>query len=333
MARPQRYSTKPSSSRQATATRPLVICCIISVLLLTFYIREGEVGPVHAIRSVVTVVATPMRMVGSAVTGPFRAVGNVFSNLAAPQETLADLKQENEDLRAKVSELSESKSASSRLEALLNLKSAYNLQSTGAHVIGGSSDAWSQVVTIDKGTSDGLAINMPVVNAAGVIGQIVETSLNSSTVRLLADEKSGTSAMVQATRAQGMLHGQADGTLRLEYISVDSEVKAGDIVVTSGIGGVFPKGLPLGTVTSAEKAPNAVFYDIVVRPASSTQSNEEILVITSLAEGQAASDDDVALADTSPQGEGRGQDSSGGSSKGADPKSGDGGSGGKNKKE
>lgn len=285
--------------------RPLIVLSLVSVLLLTFYIREGESGPIHAVRSGVTTITSPFRYVGSAVSAPFNAIGNIFSNLTASEDTLSDLKKQNEELTSKVAELSEAEKTAQRLEQLVNLQSTYNLKSTAARIIGASSDAWTSTVTIDKGSADGMAINMPVTSSAGVIGQIIEVSAKTSTVRLISDEKSGVSAMVQDTRAQGMLQGQADGTLRLDYVSADSDVKVGDIIVTSGIGGVFPKGLPLGTVTSVEKSANDVYYTIVVRQQSTTENNEEVLVITSLTDEQAASDEDVTSANSTPQGSSR----------------------------
>ena len=279
--------------------RPLIVFSLISVLLLTFYIREGEAGPIHAVRSGVTTITSPVRFLGSAVAAPFNAIGNVFSNLTASHESLDDLKKQNEVLTSKVAELSEAQKTAERLEGLVGL------QSTAARIVGASGDAWTSTVTIDKGSADGLTINMPVTSSAGVIGQIIEVSAKTSTVRLIGDENSGVSAMVQDTRAQGMLQGQPDGTLRLEYVSVDSDVKVGDIIVTSGIGGVFPKGLPLGTVSSVEKSANDVYYTIVVRAQTTAENNEEVLVITSLTDEQSASDEDVSTANSTPQGTSR----------------------------
>ena len=88
-------------------------------------------------------------------------------------------------------------------------------------------------------------------------------------------------------------------------MSVDSDVKVGDIIVTSGIGGVFPKGLPLGTVSSVEKSANDVYYTIVVRAQTTAENNEEVLVITSLTDEQSASDEDVSTANSTPQGASR----------------------------
>ena len=184
--------------------RPLIVFSLISVLLLTFYIREGEAGPIHAVRSGVTTITSPVRFVGSAVAAPFNAIGNVFSNLTASQDTLDELKKQNEELTSKVAELSEAQKTAERLEGLVGLQSTYNLKSTAARIVGASGDAWTSTVTIDKGSADGLTINMPVTSSAGVIGQIIEVSAKTSTVRLIGDENSGVSAMVQDTRAQSL---------------------------------------------------------------------------------------------------------------------------------
>ena len=284
--------------------RPFVICCLVSLLLLTFYVREGEAGVIHSIRSGVNTVATPVRMVGAVVATPFNAIGNVFTNLSAPQETLSELKKQNEELTSELAQLTEAEKTAERLESLLGLQSTYNLQSTAARIIGTTGDAWSQTVTSDKGSANGFEIGMPVCNSGGVIGQIIEVSAATSTVRLINDENSGVSAMVQSTRAQGILQGQPDGTLMLSYVPADADVKVGDVIITSGLGGRFPKGLPLGTVSSVSRAANATYYTIVVRAISTAESNEEVLVITSLTDEQAASSEDVAAANTAAQGNG-----------------------------
>lgn len=296
MPRSNGFSPHLNTQKQSTGIRPLIVLCLVSLLLLTFYIREGDEGPIHTLRSGVSVVTTPVRVAGSLVATPFNALGNVVGNLTASQETLSDLKQQNAELTAQVAELSEAKKTAERLESLVGLQSTYNLTSTAARIIGTSSDAWSRTVTIDKGTASGFSLGMAVCNSGGVIGQIVEVSATTSTVQLANDEGSGISAMIQSTRAQGMLQGQADGTLRLSYVSTDADVAVGDIVITSGIGGVFPKGLPLGTVTSVEKSDNDVYYTIVVRAQSTAENNEEVLVITALNDDQTASDEDVASA-------------------------------------
>lgn len=280
----------------------MIVLCVISLLLLTFYLREGDTGPIHALRGGVMTVTSPVRMLGSAVAAPFGALGNIAQNATASSETLSELKKRNEELTAQVAELSEAQETAERLEKLVGLKSTYSLESTAARIIGSTGDAWTDSVIIDKGSASGFEVGMPVCSSGGVIGQIIEVSANTSTVRLITDDQSGVSAMIQGSRAQGVLQGQADGTLRLEYVVSDAEVATGDIVITSGIGGTFPKGLPLGIVASIDRAPNAVYYTIVVRAASSAESNEEVLVITSVSEDQIASDEEVDSANSAPQG-------------------------------
>ena len=320
MPKYQSYSTNLNQRRQSTGLRPLIVLCVVSILVLTFYLREGDSGPIHTLRAGVTTITTPARMAGNLVSAPFNAVGNIFGNLTASRATLDELEAENAELTARVAELAEYQATSERLEKLLDLQSTYNLQSTAARIIGQSSDAWSDTVTIDKGSLDGISVNMPVTNSTGVIGQVIEVAPNASTVRLLTDEGSGVSAMIQDTRAQGMVQGQPDGTLRMDYVSVDADVKEGDIIITSGIGGVYPKGLPIGTVASVTKNSNDVYYTIIVSSASRTESNEEVLVITSLTEEQTATDEDVASANNMPAGGERSQgDASGeGSTESAD---------------
>jgi rod shape-determining protein MreC len=138
---------------------------------------------------------------------------------------------------------------------------------------------------------------MPVVDGKGAIGQIITCEATTSTVRLLTDEGSSVSAMIQSSRAQGMLQGSPDGTLHLSFIRTDQTVDVGDIVVTSGLGGVFPKGLPMGKISNVESTPGSTYYAITVEPYSTVSNLEEVLVITSLTEGQQATAEDIASAD------------------------------------
>ena len=285
------------NNRPQGGGRTLAVCLLVSAVLFTASVRMGSDGPIAVVRGAFQVVTTPVRSLGALVASPFSGLGNVVSNLTADQATLSELQAENEQLRSRNVELEEAEQAKERLQGLLDLKDANNLQSTAARIISGSSDSWTSSVQIDKGTTSGLTVGMPVTSSAGVIGQIVECGPTSSTVRLLTDENSSVSAMVQSNRAQGMLQGSATGTLSLGLIPSSQTVTIGDVVVTSGLGGVFPKGLPLGKVTSVENNPGSLYLNVVVDPFAHTESFEEVLVITSLTEEQQASADDIAEAD------------------------------------
>ena len=308
-----------SNNNKHTGGRSFIILSLLSIVLLTVSARMGAGGPLEMVRGGFSTITMPFRMAGSAIAMPFQGIGNIFSNLTADQQTLSDLKAENEQLRSRNAELEETNQSTQRLQGLLDLKNTYNLQSTGARVISGSTDSFNNTITIDKGTSSGLAVGMPVVDSGGVIGQIIECGPTTSTVRLITDEKSGVAAMVQSSRAQGMLMGSASRQITLNLINTNQKVAVGDTVVTSGLGGVFPKGLPLGKVTSVEAAPGSLYYTIVVEPYGNVSTNEEVMVITSLSEEQKATADDIAEADkqntpTATDSDGKDKDSKDGSS-------------------
>ena len=286
-----------SNNNKHTGGRSFIILSLLSIVLLTVSARMGTAGPLEIVRGGFSTITMPFRMAGSAIAMPFQGIGNIFSNLTADQQTLSDLKAENEQLRSRNAELEETNQSTQRLQGLLDLKNNYNLQSTGARVISGSTDSFNNTIVIDKGTSSGLAVGMPVVDSGGVIGQIIECGPTTSTVRLITDEKSGVAAMVQSSRAQGMLMGSASRQITLNLINTNQKVAVGDTVVTSGLGGVFPKGLPLGKVTSVEAAPGSLYYTIVIEPYGNVSCNEEVMVITSLSEEQKATADDIAEAD------------------------------------
>ena len=257
---------------------------------------------VSGFRSVAQTVTTPVRQLGSLVASPFVGLGNILTNLTTDQQTLSELREENERLRSRNVELEEAADATERLQELLDLRSAYDLSATAARIISGSSDSWSRSAIIDKGEDAGITVNMPVTSSAGVVGQIIDTSANSATFRLITDEASSVAAMVQSSRAHGMLRGSVSGELRLELVSTELEVQVGDVVITSGLGGVFPKGLPLGLVKSVETAEGAQYHTIVVEPFAHANNLEEVLVITALSEEQTATSEDIAEADAQEMG-------------------------------
>lgn len=298
-----KYSKKAqpgfSASRKTGlgSSKNLFICLVaVSLILFTISCREGETGPISSAKGVATTITTPVKVVGNVVCSPFRAIGNVFSNLTASQASLQELEKQNKELVARNAELEEANLTAKRLEGLLEVKTRYDLQSTAARIISGAGDTWSETVVIDKGEADGLSVGMPVVDATGIIGQICECGKVSSTVRLVTDENSKVSAMIQKTRAQGMLCGSANGILNLKFVKSDMKVEEGDLVVTSGLGGVYPKGLPLGRVSSVEDVDGMPYYNIVVQPFNTLDTAEEVLVITALQDNQQITQEEAAEA-------------------------------------
>lgn len=295
----QRFSAPKSSMGRGSSNgvpRSLIVLSVISLALFVLGVREGDSGLLHGVRGVFQTVATPARVVGSVVASPVSGISNVVGNLTADSQTLSDLKAENDDLKAQVARLTEYEDEANTLTDLLQLRNQYSLDSTAARVIARSTDSWSSTITIDKGTTSGIQTGMPVMTSTGVVGQVSECGPTTATVRLITDESSGVSAKVQSSGAQGQLQGSADGTLHLNLIRTDQQVSTGDSVVTSGLGGVYPKGLPVGTVSNVTKSSGSLYYDITVEPLASVGSLEEVLVITSLSPDQQATADDATAA-------------------------------------
>jgi rod shape-determining protein MreC len=124
---------------------------------------------------------------------------------------------------------------------------------------------------------------MPVVGPAGLLGQTVAVTAHSAQVRLITDPSSGVAAMLQSSRDEGIVKGSIEGKLTLDFVSVDTTVRAGDVVITSGIGGVYPKGLIVGEVTNVHKSPADLYQTIALDPAGSIAGLEEVLVLVGAA--------------------------------------------------
>jgi rod shape-determining protein MreC len=194
------------------------------------------------------------------------------------QENLR-LKKENDQLKNKLLSYQEGYLEGLRLQKLLTLKEQSEYAIMTARVIGIDQKSLLKTILINKGTSHGIKNGLPVLNDQGVIGRIIETSWHVSRVLLISDGNSNVDAIVQGTRVQGMLQGS--GTMRciLKYIAKTEEVKAGDLVVSSGMTEVFPKGLLLGTVIRADKKDPGLFQRIEVVPAVDFTRLEEVLVL------------------------------------------------------
>jgi len=229
-------------------------------------------------RSVMAVTA-PLAGGAAAVTG---GVDHIWSDYL----DLLDVRRENIVLRKSVKRLNErivagneAVAANLRLQALLDLKGTLNAPSLAVSVIGEDSSAWFKTLVVDRGSSDGLQEGMPVVATGGVVGRLVKVAPHSSRVLLLTDHASAIAALVQRTRARGVVRGAGGGRCSMEFTVKDEEVKVGDTVISSGIGGVFPKGLAIGEVTMVRKGVYGMFQTIEVRPTVNIGKLEEMLVL------------------------------------------------------
>jgi rod shape-determining protein MreC len=190
-----------------------------------------------------------------------------------------DLKRQVASYRQQLTDLEELKLADQRLRALLSLKKQLKTPQVAAQVIGFDPTNYFRTVIIDKGQSDGVDTQMPVVNAYGVVGRVILASANYAKVLLLVDPNAALDVLVQRSRARGIVEGAGNDTMRLKYMLHTEDVSAGDRLVATGADGVFPKGVLVGLVRMVKQEDKGVFQYIEVEPAVNFGRLEEVMII------------------------------------------------------
>lgn len=212
---------------------------------------------------------------------------------------LQQVRAENERLRQELArlqiELQQERALSQQtqtLQEMLELRETAPVQMTAARVIGAGASPDFRTITIDKGTADGLRPDMAVIAPAGIVGRVIMPSARAAKVQLLIDRNAAAGALIERSRAaaaEGVVEGDGQA-LQMMYVSSSADVRVGDIVVSSGIDGIYPKGLRIGQIESVERG-GRQYSHIAVRPAVDFASLEAVLVVTS----PAVAVDDAAM--------------------------------------
>jgi rod shape-determining protein MreC len=169
--------------------------------------------------------------------------------------------------------------ANSRLRDLLNFQKAPTHRVVAAEVIAKDPSGWFKTVIIDKGSSDGLQKGLPVVLPTGIVGQVIEVSGHYAKVMIITDRNSAVDALVQRSRARGIIKGASADLSQFEFVLRKHDVQIGDTVIASGLDGVYPKGLRIGRVSDLSERSSDIFYEITVTPFVDFEKLEEVLVI------------------------------------------------------
>ena len=256
----------------------LFLALLITALLL---LPESRQEPLLALgRHMAAAVSVPLRAMEWAnqrIDGTwtrYLALQHVREENFTLRQELARLRQENVRLR-------ETAVASTRLRDLLELRERLPYPVVSAQVVGRDPSNWYRSVVINKGATDGLAVDMGVVTPSGIIGRIVKAYDRFAIVLLIIDPNNAVTGLVQRTRDEGIVEGTERGLARIKYLPLLSTIKVGDQVVTSGLAGGFPRGLPVGTITKIERREAELFLSAEIAPDSDFAKLEEVLVITS----------------------------------------------------
>lgn len=199
---------------------------------------------------------------------------------------LISLQEENDNLRKVLSSAieknnryNEIEASNKRLRNILNFRKTVAEKVIVAEVIGKDPSPWFKTIIIDKGKADGVVKSLPVVVPEGIVGQVVDVSSHYSKVLLIIDQISAVDALVQRTRARGVVVGESADRCILNYILRKHDIKVGDTVISSGMDAVFPKGLRVGSVSGVIKRNSGMFQDVTVTPYIDFEKLEEVIVI------------------------------------------------------
>ncbi len=266
--------------------RPLMITIIVVIILLVVLIVTAGENNMSGTESFVGSVFSPVQRALYSATD---AIGDFFERMFAG----SDLQTENLELRARVAELegqladyNEIKAENDRLSALLNFDStSLGLESVTARVIGRAPGHWFNIFIIDAGLAQGIQVNMPVVNGDGLVGRVVDVGAGFSRVMAIIDSSSGVDGIVERTRDYGILTGLAgsgdeEAQLEMGNLPLDADLMPGDTVITSGLAGIFPKGIAIGEVTEVRPSKDGMRNQAVVTPWVDFGHLEEVRIIT-----------------------------------------------------
>ena len=257
----------------------LVALLVVSVVLVTLYGREADDGTIHTVQNAVMNITGTAGGVTVGIGAAGEATTDALADATANPNTITGLRKQNEELRQLLSNAEEYRQEAERLEGLLDMKNISGVTGPVAHIIGRSTNAWDQSITIDMGSDDGVRSGMTIMGATGVIGQVSRTTAGTSTIRLLTDPNSGAAVMIQSSRENGIVRGSINGMLFLEDLGEDVIPSVGDVIVTSGLGGSYERGLIVGSVVSVNKSANNPTGQIVINPNDSASVLEEVIVV------------------------------------------------------
>ncbi len=260
--------------RKYTLLGAVLLC---SLLLLTLQITgSGAWGAGEAIAWL----STPVQALLTKVHRSALAAWSTYRSWKDLRAENRVLHAEVERLRLKSLQAGEIREENSRLRRLLALKERLPLETLPGEVIGKEWGGWVRSFTVNRGRSDGIPRLTPVIAPDGLVGRVVAVRARAAVIQLLNDPSSAVGVLVQRTRTQGVVEGEPGGGLRFKFLAREGGgVKAGDVIVTSGLGGLFPKGLPVGWVSRVDDRAFGLFHYAGLAPAVDFTRVEEVLLL------------------------------------------------------
>jgi rod shape-determining protein MreC len=263
----------PSRHRSLTLLAGVLIA---QILLLAVQVKRDSRGRLLRVWAISAV--TPFERSGAWGFGKIRNVWHHYFALQSTSRENEALRIENDALKLTISQLQSKAAEADRLGGLLNFKvSNEKVPMVGARVIGASAGTASRTIEIDRGERSGIRRNQPVITPDGAVGKVIETYRDTAQVLLLTDKEGGAGAMLVESRIQGPVGGTGEPTMIMKYVAGDDKVSLGEKIVTSGMDKIFPRDVPVGTVTEVKQG--YPFKQIRVQPAAKLDRLEQVIVL------------------------------------------------------
>ena len=263
--------------RKYTLTAFVISLLLLALVLMSLRVKQR--GGLDSLDALLIEICSPFQKGSTFVIKTIYGVLQQYVFILHTQQENELLKRRISELQQENHRLQELASTHERLRSLLQFREKSSSPMIGAEVIGQDPSSWFKSVTINRGEKDGLERGMAVVCPEGVIGRILKTAPDYAVVLLVTDFNSAVDAIVQRTRAKAIVEGRGENQCRLKYLLRTDEVAVGDIVVSSGLDGNFPKGLTIGEVRTVEKVGHGVFQYAELVPSVDLTKLEEVFVI------------------------------------------------------
>ncbi len=260
---------------------PLVIAATLFFVLAILSLSFKRAPVMKTVEGVIISLTAPVIRGLNTAGSSVRQVWLDYFYLVGVRQENAELKRQLAEYDQKEVRYQEALLEARRLEALLDLKKQLALPVAGARVVAYDPSQWSRCVIIDMGKSEGASLGLPVLGGGGIVGRIVEVYPHYAKVMLIVDRDSGADAMVQRTRVRGILQGKGGNRCALEYVPKNADVEVGDLVLASGLGGIYPPGQTFGRVSQIDKGTGGPFQEIIVTPGENLSALEEVLLVKS----------------------------------------------------
>lgn len=257
----------------------LTSALLVSFLLMSLQVRR-DTAVVNMTRQGLVFIMSPFIKVTAVTVQGITDVWRDYVDLRALQEENKRLRRETVTLKRRVDQLEEQALETQRLERLLDMRQTPQAEFLTARVVGKDATNWFKTILLDRGSQEGVRRNQPVLAPDGLVGRVVEVTPTSAKVQLLTDPVSSVGGLIQRTRVTGIVSGNLGAGARVRYLPLLADVVGGDEVVTSGMGGVFPKGIAIGKILLVERRSGALFQEATLRPAVDLSRLEEVMILT-----------------------------------------------------